>query len=363
MTYREIFKSWFKTFNYTNYRQLMGKTIENSPHHREDNVWVHTQMVMNQFYTQTGERNWSKEDFMTAIAIAFHDTGKPYTEEINYRDDGSEYRSYKNHEYYSAGIFMDYILSNTNDSNIIANHLSDDDIYNIWVMIAYHLPYQFNDERRRILKTHLENYGLVETFTRFIISDCYGRISDDEKHRNERCHGFIDDFVNLDTVERHDVSECNKKIIMIAGVTGCGKTSLIHRVTAEHEHYDCHSMDALRLEWYSNDYTEAFKMSSEDKSFNNSVARDFFNKLKYGTGILVVDNTHIGYKQRKKYLRNRDTYHEAYVKFISHERNVKQNNRREDKYIPSNVVTRMYYSFQPILLGEVDDLNIILEKD
>src|SRR5574343_404708 len=91
--------------------KAMNNTIEDSPWHREENVWVHTMMVLKEYYDATDDV-WMKADLIGAFACAFHDVGKPLAEEEVYSEARGVYRRYGGHELISARMWTNWALTN-----------------------------------------------------------------------------------------------------------------------------------------------------------------------------------------------------------------------------------------------------------
>lgn len=351
---KNIFINWFENeFSGEMVRDSMVDTVEDSPWHREENVWVHTEMVVNQYIDMSPDE-WSKKDLMGALMCAFHDTGKPMAEEVVTRSDGSEYRRYGNHDTMSGNIFIDFYLKNRD--NPVFDELTNEDIYNIWVMIAYHMPYKMKNERLTALKLHMETFGLTEIFTRAVYADAKGRISDDQEKTESQSKAWCDKFIELEVVESE--RDASKNVILLEGCSGIGKTTLsndIIRLYGE-QNVAYHSMDQLRLDVYSSDYTEAFRLSTEDSDFGNKVNQDFARKLKNNSYVLV-DNTNLTWTRRKQYLNNsKNAVRIAYILVADFDTVLERQSGRKDKVIPHHAVERMYYSHRPAIYGEVDEI-------
>lgn len=358
-SYKKIFTDWFKSdFAQSDLVADMTKTVEGSPWHREDNVWVHTQMVVDEYLTRSPS-SWMKEDFMGALVCAFHDTGKPMAEEVKTRDDGSTYRSYARHEIMSAGVFLNYIMSQKSDHPIRAA-LALDDIYNIHAMIGRHLPYSMNKKNTAILRHHMGYYGLVEVFIRCVLSDAYGRVSDTPSKDRERVETWAQNFRNHETVVRN--ADNSQTVVLLCGPSGSGKSSTI--LKHDLPDHGVHSMDILRLKLYNTDnYEQAFKHSQEDKKFNDKVANDFHQHLARHD-LVFVDNTNLTRKRRGMYLAAAKRRRVEAIVFLNsldvlHQRCKKRESQDPTKVIPRRVLTQQYYSFQVPLVGEVDSVTVV----
>ena len=351
---KTIFTNWFEDeFSKTMLHDHMVNTVEDSPYHREPNVWEHTKMVV-ESYTDQSPNVWNKYDLMSAIMCAFHDTGKPMSEEVLVRDNGTQYRRYTNHDVMSGNIFIDYVCSNR-DHELLSG-LSDIDIYNVWVMIAYHMPYKLSSDRVELLHTHLNYYGLVNIFTRGVFADAKGRIADNQNKTESSSKSWCDNFRNLET--KHENTDESRWVILLCGCSGIGKTTYSTTLMKKYgTDAAYHSMDSLRLELYSEDYKTAFQMSVDDKEFGNKVTKDFNEKIK-NYKYTIVDNTNLSWKRRKQYLNAKATGGKAIVFVADYATVLDRQTNRSDKVIPSYAVERMYYSHRPVIIGEVDAIDV-----
>lgn len=354
MNYRNYFENWFKKFQETDIFKTMEATVENSPYHREDNVGVHTKMVVDFFMEMNNDHPWGKNDFLGALTCAFHDVGKPASEETHEREDGSTYRSYKSHEQISGSMFMDYVL--TDKGSELAEHLTHVDMYNVWVMVVHHQPYKYNMERLRMLKNHMEYFGLVDTFLSVCRSDGCGRIVDNSENLIKNLDDFDERFHKAQFIRKP--SNDSKTVCILVGAQGVGKSTIVNQIKTENEMdgltVDVHSMDTLRKELYSEDHVKAFFMSNEDKDFGNKVTADFNEKLK-NSDYLIIDNTNISFKRRVRYRSVKNAKIVSYVLWRGFDETLERNFNRKES-VKEDAVSRVYYSAYPVLYGEVDEI-------
>ena len=79
----KIFDAIFAEASMTFTAKRMRETVEDSPWHREANVWVHTEMVlaaMDKIIVEEKPELTHKEILLCKIAALFHDFGKPQCE-------------------------------------------------------------------------------------------------------------------------------------------------------------------------------------------------------------------------------------------------------------------------------------------
>lgn len=357
MNYKNVFLKWYEDcFKSSEMYIAMTDTVEDSPYHREANVATHTDMVVCE-YIKLSPYTWSKKDFLGAVVCAMHDVGKPLSEEVVERSDGTKYRRYSNHELWSQRIYMEYILSC--DGSELREYLDDSDIYNIGYMIQYHLPYQLGKDRTAWLQTHLSHYGIVDIFIRCISADAMGRISDDTEATLLRLTTWVNDNLLLLDYHRHNTIHTDKELVVMVGVTGVGKSTYVEAQFPSHK---VHSMDALRLEWYSSDYNQAFKLSCDDNEFSTKVMKDFRNTISNNDKV-VVDNTNLKVKDRRRFITNTKHRTKAVVFLTTYQKNLSQLLVRKDKHIGKFVLDRMFWNLTLPSLGEFDDIVIVVSPD
>lgn len=356
---RNTFKEWYEGFKQSELYSTMCETKEDSPYHREANVGVHTDMVVSE-YLRLSPDVWSSNDLIGALACAFHDTGKPMAEEVLTRTDGSTYRRYSGHDMNSANIFIDYFARFSHENVFMT--LTANDIYQIWVMVAYHMPYRLGHDRVKTLITHLRESSLVDIFYRVLRADANGRTSDDHVKTVSSCEKWISES---SIYESSDVAAVGtKEIILLCGVSGVGKSMVTKTICAQNSDVGVHSMDELRHRLYDMDnYANAFKLSCEDKEFGNKVTRDY-NDVCRKHDTIVVDNTHLSHKRRKQYVKRQGAYKtKAIVVLSSLNRVIENQKTRGDKQVPEHVVKQMFYNFVPPLIGEVNTVEVIIYDD
>jgi hypothetical protein len=90
----------------------MLNTVENSPYHREENTWVHTEMCIAHYNKQFAPFRSKKQNTIATLALLFHDVGKPAAEETLDKKDGTgQYRRYAGHEAVSAVAFTECYMT------------------------------------------------------------------------------------------------------------------------------------------------------------------------------------------------------------------------------------------------------------
>ena len=339
----------------------MEQTVEDSPWHRERNVGIHTDMVVSQ-YLSTND----PFDVRGAIGCAFHDVGKPPCEITKFREDRGEYRAYHGHELHSARMWENYAVKNW---SFLSEHfeLTFDDIYTIGWMIEHHVPWSTKKDAKldALAATAYKTLGFDETWADMLMADQTGRISDVSHQRLEQCEDWLDD--HFERVRNYfnnvvqssifdDENEDKKFVFMLIGAPGTGKSTARNNIGAD----AAICMDELRLEWYSDDYDEAFKMSCDDKKFGQKVDKLYIETLN-NHNTVVLDNTNTSAKQRRRWLapaRARGFELVAIVFPVDLDTILSRQNSRADKKVPDHVVVNMYDRLALPLYGEFDKVLV-----
>ena len=152
----------------------MMNTREDSPYHREENVWKHTMMTIDWYDENLAKNRNTEMQNIVRIALLFHDTGKPIVEQIKENAERGVYRSYAGHEQKSARVWVDFAMKNgIKDQNFING---------IALLIEYHLVYGLKNQKKMeaIKKTIIHYFGEngIQCWKDMMISDQHGRISD-----------------------------------------------------------------------------------------------------------------------------------------------------------------------------------------
>jgi predicted kinase len=204
--------------------QEMERTVEDSPWHREANVAVHTEMVLEQYNQRFAPHRTEDENLVSRMALLFHDVGKPSAEEVVQREDGSVYRRYAGHEGPSANGFMDAYLRMG-----LREHIRPLQARAIRWLIEHHLPYGYKDKQKRLgLKigtiSALDEVGLtIQTFYDVLRSDAAGRISDDHEQKLAAVEDWIHVFDSINATPMFSRAARNAYILI--GPSGSGKTT------------------------------------------------------------------------------------------------------------------------------------------
>ncbi len=150
---------------------------EINPWHLEDNVFVHTELVVDQFNKYQQEFSLSeRKKFLGFLACIFHDVGKAVTIETLTRDDGSVFTRCSQHERISARMFVDWYLS----KGYKEFDLTPDEVYIVALMIQSHFLKQLSEQRTKSVLYTLNYYNHLDTFKCVLLADINGRIVSSE---------------------------------------------------------------------------------------------------------------------------------------------------------------------------------------
>lgn len=293
---QQQFEQIRKDFEQSSLYLDMMTTIEDSPWHREDNVAVHTRMVVDEylkFFNRSSDDNF----WLGALACLFHDVGKPIVEQVKENNEIGVYRSYAGHELTSARRFEDYALCNLD--------LTPKEILQVGWMIQNHLPYKIKDRRKKqaLVNTAFQ-LDIAHIFPLVLLADQLGRTSDNHSKNIREVEEWIAEFNNTTPIVEIAAIDA-PKLYMLIGPSGAGKSTFTRDILKQYPDTAYYSWDQLRLDWYGEPgddpavvYNKAFDKSCEDKEFNEKVQHEFMRLIKMGKDI-VVDNTNLSAKRRK----------------------------------------------------------------
>lgn len=353
--------SWYEeVFKKTPLWNDMTATIESSPWHREDNVGVHTHMVVTEYVRMCNEvGDFGRDAILGLFSSVFHDTGKPAAKIEKYREDRGHYFAFHGHETVSSRLFETFACENP-------GMFTAEEIYKICWMIEYHMPWEMTaTEKRRQLALTAKYIG-VDVFTRALMADQYGRIADDQEAKNARGELWVKEFKELcGTVELDTVATNAPKMFVMIGTSGSGKSTLLNWIKQIHPVANVFSLDELRHQFYNNDrdragYHDAFEQSLNDKTFN-SRADSAFSTVVRERKTMIVDGVNASAKRRANYITQgrRNGYMVVAVTMpVSLTTVLERQHTRADKSVPDEAVHRQYASIQQPSLGEFDEVVV-----
>ena len=365
--------------------QTMAKTVEASPWHREANVWVHTEMCVNFYYQNVMPKvdRTAKQQFITMLALLFHDFGKPEAEETLEKKDGTgTYRRYAGHEPKSANEMISFLCERPHIiEKLVKAGVGLIDIRKIKVMIEHHLPYGMtNKNKRAALKVMLEaTFGDdIECFYDMLWSDCNGRISDDHETKRQNVLDWIEGFKmerQMDFPKRRVVAEDAPILYVLVGASGSGKSTWTSKVgpaavvsldAYRRMVFESFAAEDKRAEFAAmsekDKYNAVFKFAIEnEKDFDRYVDAMYKMALDLGKDI-ALDNTNTTRKSRAKWINMaKDVgYRIVAIEFYNAEKTLHaRQSSRPDKAVPGHAVHRQFMSTESTWLGvEVDSVSI-----
>ena len=362
----------------------MEQTVENSPYHRESDVAVHTQMVLDEYERRFAPHRTERQNTIARLALAFHDVGKPDAEEVLDKKDGSgTYRRYAGHEQLSAVFFTETWLEDEHLREVI----SAEDARKVRFIIEHHLPYGLKDSKKRSdLRTAVAHTLREdeETFFDCLRSDAAGRISDDHETKLQSVENWIAEFKQVPlTVNKVD-SQVGRCYILV-GPSGSGKTTWIKQHRQPYDYV--FSRDLLYLRYWRDkngasgkpfttakaEYEDAWRLCCiDDKAgyealLNVELQRVFKDSLKSIKSqpfrSIFIDNTNGSKKARAKYVqaaRNLGMKVVAVEFWNTFSTIVGRQQTRGDKEVPVSSVNQQYFAQTCAWLGsEVDEVILV----
>lgn len=367
MNLRNQFIQWyFNEFREDRLYEKMSNTVENSPWHRERNIGVHTDMVVAQYLSRSGDDQcpWMLEDLTGAFAAAFHDVGKPAAMVEKHRADRGTYFAFHGHEKTSARLWEDWAVRNWR--RLVRFGMFPQDIYAIGWMIENHLPWDIKkkDKVEQLVLT-AQAVAFASTFTDLLMSDTCGRISDDAEEKIAKSNKWVDEFL-AQTKGPHLSHRDNDQpaLIMPIAPSGAGKSTFVRekaKMINNYRPFVHYSWDNLRHEWYGDDYALAYLRSTEDKDFRKKVNAEFTTIIKAKDDVLV-DNINSSKKSRRSFLaeaKRHGYYTIAVLLPVDLDTIIDRQTTRDDKSVPASAVRRQYMSMQYPSSGEFDKIRVM----
>jgi predicted kinase len=360
------FIRWYNNdFKRTQMYTSMLWTCENSPWHRENNVGVHTDMVVMEYLARNPalEKHTS---LLGAFVCAFHDVGKPDSCQTEYKEERGEYFSFSGHEQLSARMWENYAVNNFKFlSNTFG--LTVDDIFRVGYLIEMHKPWdiQKRDKLNNMALTMML-LDVDDIFPDIVEADSWGRISDDETKNRVRVKEWCDDFFNrCVSLEGHSVlyeidtdNYDGKPVLYVPIATsGSGKTTLYN---TQFSHCANFSLDRMRLKLYGEPYVDAFDKSTKDKHFK-SICNERYRDMLRSKVDIYLDNTNTSRKNRRWYLdeARRYGYHlQACLLPVALQTVIDRQETRGDKCVPVAAVQKQYCGLILPQYGEFDNIVV-----
>lgn len=182
----ERFTAFKAVFMQTPLWQAMKNTREDSPWHREENVAVHTEMLLSWYKDNLFNSRSDRQRMLTMVGCLMHDIGKPPAQIIKHSEERGEYRAYHGHEQLSARMWVDYATKN---KEVVEGTLKFTmfDVSNVALMLEHHVPFGLKDKvKRKNLKdafmTRMGPHG-HRAYLDLLMADQHGRVSDDQSSK------------------------------------------------------------------------------------------------------------------------------------------------------------------------------------
>jgi predicted kinase/CRISPR/Cas system-associated endonuclease Cas3-HD len=366
------FSEFYVKFRQTNLWAEMAATVENSPWHREENVAVHTEMIVNHYLGNFAKHRTPKERTLALLAILFHDTGKPDAEQEKTSEERGTYRIYAGHEKLSARTWVDFAMEHKEWLEPLDVQLTD--VSNIAFLIEHHLPYGLKKKEKLVaLKTALvQRFGdyRCAVFYDLLRSDAAGRISDGHAEKLANVEAWIGEF---DKVQAIDIKEPKTPLraYILSGVSGAGKSTFMRTI----HNPVVFSLDDCRLDFYDRitddpkkAYADAWAYANaNEKLFAEYVQKrwkDALFEAARSHNALVIDNTNLSRKSRARWVSELMTSKSHHfgggengwavigVSVYTPLKTVlRRRLARHDKTVPLDTVTDMYFRAEEFMLG------------
>lgn len=366
----------------------MAGTVENSPWHREANVAVHTEMVMQQFADKFAHQYTETERKVGTLALLFHDTGKPSAEEVLEKKDGSgeKYRRYAGHEQNSAVTFQECYLQMPSLRALLTQH----EARAVRWMIEHHLPYGYKDAQKRkglAVATHaaLHEAGCsYDLFFDCLRSDAAGRISDDHETKLQAVEDWIKNFEQIEV--GYLDSPYPQTMYLLVGPSGSGKSTWVNARRTDDDVVISYDTMKLHFWMWKNDptssafiphgvnvkehYDVAWRFANENESefqkFANQMIEHKLEMIKNRGGNVYVDVVNASKKKRAKFveLAKQKKFRVEGVEFWNRfETLLARQKTRDDKDVPYGALKQQLYAICGCWLGaEVNDVQMVMEN-
>lgn len=381
----EKFNKFYAEFKQGPQWAAMLATVEDSPWHREANVAVHTEMVIHQYLQKFAHQRSEVQNRLALIALLFHDVGKPTSEEVLVKKDGSGelYRRYAGHEQDSAIAFTEAYIT----SPALRELLTPLEARAVRWIIEHHLPYGLKNANKRqglltgtyaVMKAAMPEEALrLTTFFDCLIADAVGRISDNHEQKLADVETWINEVLNEMQVYRSQTD--SPAMYLLVGPSGSGKSTWIAKHIKKGD--EVISLDNFRMEFLANKnelppeyssasahYDHAWEVANADqpgfRSFCAARTKEIFNKP--GLKNLFIDNTNLSRKTRASWVEQATR---AKMKIIGVEfwntldTLMARQEGRPDKTVPYNVVAQQQNASTCCWVNyEVQEVQLIIEE-
>jgi predicted kinase len=327
-----------------------------NPYHLESDVYVHLCMTL-----LVGE----KLDISTVgkIAVLFHDLGKPLS-----RKEKKEEKKvfFTRHEPLSAFLCLDYIeeLNKQFDLN-----LTNEQKFHIFYAICFHIEFHKLTSKSR------ENgnlYAFVELFKgmpnvakvlfELGICDSMGRFAADSHPKDLSIWDLqkqANDEMIFDNMSYHFIEKSKKPTVeVLIGLPCSGKST--YRSKNQDNIVICRDDILLNMSKSKSDYKQAFDTINPSE-VNTELMNLFKENLRQQKN-MILDLTNLKKTGRSGFLDNCPHYHKKAIIFLTPFSIIKKRNierdKKENKFIPEDVLIEMMKSFDPPTYQEFDEIEV-----
>lgn len=377
------FNTFYEAFKSSKYADDMRNTFENSPWHREESVWRHTEMCLEAYSTKFLPHRSDAHNRIAQFILLFHDIGKPKAQEVLEKKDapGELYRRYAGHEQDSAAAFTE-CYTTMPELRALLSPLEARAVR--WV-IEHHLPYAYKDKRKRsglATSTFRTLYAACGQYSYEIFFDCLrsdaaGRISDDHEKKLQNVEEWIAEFKTVAITFAPTDQKFNGTMYILVGPSGSGKSTWVNKTLTSPSVI---SLDTFRLELFATkhaleiaelnnpeSYAKAWEYADKNaKEFSEYVVirtKDILSMTPVD-GDVVIDNTNLGRKRRAIWLEaaRRRKMKIVGVEFWNSSKTLlERQGTRADKSVPKSSVLSQLYSAQNCWLEyEVHEVQLVI---
>lgn len=339
----------------------MARTNEiNSPWHIENSIGIHTNMVVTQYLLLSDTSFHKLGTVEGAFAAAFHDVGKPAALTNKQSEERGHYVSFPGHEMRSAREWESWAVANFSMLSTRFG-LDSESIYRVSWMIENHLPWAIKkDFKLDQMAMTVKTLDIYQPFVDLLWADTVGRMSVDWVEKRGKVSEWIGNFyLRQHDIERVLPEDGGPVLIMPIGCSGSGKSTFVKTMpymfpenTITH-----YSLDELRHRWYDmDDYSNAFRMSCDDKSFKSNAQREFIDLVKSGVS-LYCDNTNLSRKARNFYLSEAKRHGYTTIAVLlplNRKQLMDRQASRDDKVVPAEAYFHQYNCVSMPNYGEFD---------
>ena len=383
------FQKFLDEFRATKLWSDMEATCENSPWHREANVAVHTQMIIDHYLTNFASSRTPRQQALTLLSILFHDTGKPAAKKAKHTEERGHYQSFGGHEHISARLWEEYAVENWNKWKQLKKNfeLLPSDIYLVAWVIENHLPHNLDNERdlqrvrNQLNSTPFEYSELATVYYDQIICDQAGRISDNQEKNMAEVIAFVEGIKACEPHSTTDEFVVQEKalstgpdLVIMIGASGSGKSTYSTKLEANG--YKYFSLDASRIKFGQangtkgrdsiDQYARAFAYCDKHRGPFRQFADRTFSDLVDAREDIIVDNTNVNKKARENYihLAKQHGYTVTCALFpITRSKLLERQKARKDKTVPIVAVLDQYKRItMPWFSDECDFIDVAMSN-